>query len=152
MPVQPETVDLGDIARVIVDEIRVIHPSRQLSVECRGTPIGAWDRARMGQLVSNLVANAIEHGSDPITVHVEGRDVDVLIRVANRGAPIPQALLPDLFDPFRRFGRRDEHSHLGLGLFIVKEIVRRHSGELDVASTHEETAFSVRLPRAPEWR
>jgi signal transduction histidine kinase len=103
----------------------------------------------MGQLISNLVGNAIEHGLDPIVIDVNGADEEVRLRVSNHGKPIPKEVVPGLFNPFRRYGWGNEQSNLGLGLFIVGEIVHRHSGKVDVASNEEETAFTVRLPRFP---
>ena len=147
MPIQPEPLDLGELARLSVEELQPAHPGRQLVLERRGDLNGSWDRGRLGQLVSNLVANALQHGSDPIRVTVEDEGATVVLRVANRGAPIPKESMPSLFDPFRR-AAGDDKARLGLGLYIVAEVVRRHGGTVGVASTDEETVFTVRLPRA----
>jgi signal transduction histidine kinase len=74
-----------------------------------------------------------------------------VLTVHNQGPPIPEETLPALFEPFRRgTGQATEHpSGLGLGLYIVREIVRAHDGSIEVASTAAEgTTFTVRLPRA----
>ena len=143
-------LDLGEVARAAVEELQIAHPDRQLVLEREGELHGFWDRTRMGQLVSNLVANAVQHGDDPITVRVSADDDHVVVRVSNRGQPIPEPALPSLFDPFRRgFADSSDKARLGLGLFIVAEIVRRHDGAIDVRSSGDETAFTIRLPRQP---
>ena len=150
MPVAPEPLDLGEVVRATVEELQIAYPDRRLVVHRRGDLAGAWDRARMGQMVSNLVANAIQHGDDPIVVTAEAQGDVVVVSVANRGEPIPEAALPSLFEPFRRgFADSSDKARLGLGLFIVAEIARRHGGEVDVSSTRQETVFTIRLPRAP---
>ncbi len=148
MPINPERVDLGELIRANVEELQLAHPGRRLVVERHGDVVGTWDRARLGQLVSNLVANALQHGHDPIRVSVEDQGPMVVLCVANRGAPIPKTSLPSLFDPFHRGADGgDDKARLGLGLYIVAEVARRHGGTVGVASTSEETAFTVRLPR-----
>ncbi|HEX6837579.1 MAG TPA: HAMP domain-containing sensor histidine kinase [Polyangia bacterium] len=150
MPIAPEPLDLGEVARNAIEELQLAHPDRRIVVERRGDVAGSWDRARLGQVVSNLVANAIQHGSDPIRVAVEGDGDSVVLRIANQGTPIPKESLPSLFDPFRRLpAGGDDTARLGLGLYIVAEIVRRHGGSVNVQSTPAETAFTVRLPRRP---
>ena len=148
MPVNREPIDLGEVARATVEELQLGHPDRQLVVERDGDLHGLWDRVRMGQMVSNLVGNAIQHGRDPITVSVAADVDDVVVRVSNRGEPIPEAALPSLFEPFRRgFADNGDKARLGLGLFIVAEIVRRHAGTIEVRSAEDETVFTIRLPR-----
>jgi len=147
MPMESTSGDLCEIARGTVDELQEAHPSRQLSFECRGETRGFWDHGRMGQLVSNLVANALQHGTDPITVELDGSEGFVSLCVTNRGAPISEERQRNLFKPFRTVAQGDARGNLGLGLFIVSEIVRRHGGRIDVTSTDEATAFSIRLPR-----
>jgi signal transduction histidine kinase len=148
MPIVPEPVDLGELARNIVEELQLAHPGRQLEFVQRGHVAGVWDRARLDQVVSNLVGNAIQHGKDPIGVTVEDDGGSVVLRVANHGPPIPKESLPSLFDPFRRASADGgDKARLGLGLYIVLEIVRRHGGAVNVDSSARETLFTVRLPR-----
>ena len=150
MPIAPEPVDLGELAMSAVEELQLANPGRLLVLERHGNVAGTWDRARLDQVVSNLAANAIQHGSDPIRITVEDDGDSVVLRVANRGLPIPKESLPSLFDPFRRASADGgDKARLGLGLYIVAEIVRRHGGSVDVESAADETAFTVRLPRSP---
>jgi signal transduction histidine kinase len=79
---------------------------------------------------------------------VEGTAAELLITVHNDGSPIPQDLLPVVFEPFRRGARRPDEGSVGLGLFIVREIVRAHGGSVELRSQPGEgTTFTVRLPR-----
>jgi signal transduction histidine kinase len=104
----------------------------------------------MCQVMANLVGNAIHHGdpAQPVRVAVDGTQAgSVSVSVANGGV-IPPGLLLHLFDPFQ--GREREpgrHQGLGLGLFIAHQIVRAHSGNIEVCSQDASTSFRVTLPR-----
>jgi signal transduction histidine kinase len=112
---------------------------------------GVWDKERLAQVVSNLIGNAIEHGKPggAIEVRLRSEGDGVRLEVHNQGAAIPAELLPSIFDPFRRQQRAGQKSEgLGLGLYICRELVRAHGGEIAVQSTDEAgTTFTVRLPR-----
>lgn len=143
---------LGDVVQQSVSELELVHPERRFETSVVGDHDGVWDPDRLLQVVSNLVANAAQHGSAgaPIQICVDGRESgSVAIRVQNGGA-IPEAHLPTLFDPFRgRDRRRGSMRGLGLGLFIVREIVQVHGGTVEVNSSKAEgTVFTVVLPRA----
>jgi signal transduction histidine kinase len=113
--------------------------------------IGVWDRDRIYQLLANLVGNAVQHGEprSAIDIRVDGGETEVLIEVANRGEPIPPAVLPFIFQAFRRVrtAHRSQSQGLGLGLFIANEIARLHGGSIAATSDSEGTTFRVRLPR-----
>ncbi len=95
--------------------------------------------------------NALAHGAkdQPVQVAIETDEVSVLLQVKNRGTPIPAELLPVLFEPFHRGPSSEGRAAgLGLGLYIVHQIVLAHSGTLTVSSSAEAgTTFSVQLPR-----
>lgn len=147
IPVRREPCDLAAIAAAVLDELRAAHPDRALGLEVEGDATGAWDADRLAQVVQNLVANALQHGEGPVQVSIAGEGPRVLATVHNDGRPIDPALLPRLFDPFRRGGPGGGH-HLGLGLYITREIVRALDGTLEVRSSAADgTTFSVRLPR-----
>jgi PAS domain S-box-containing protein len=154
LPIAPVPMDLHEVARGVVEECLAANPDREVELAIRGDGRGRWDPARMAQVVSNLVGNALKHGArdEPVRVslHCDG-DGEVCLAVENRGKPIPPALLPVLFEPFRRGSNGGDASHargLGLGLYIAKQIVTAHGGEIDVSSTAEDgTRFAVRLPR-----
>lgn len=128
-----------------VDEIRAHYPDHLIDFECdlRDTP--EVDHARIGQMLSNLLANAVAHGepSKPIVVTARSGDGDFTLSVANSGPPIPASMLPHLFRPFTR--NRNQGEGLGLGLFITDQIARAHGGTMTVASDERETRFTFRM-------
>jgi signal transduction histidine kinase len=153
LPIVRADIDLLEVARAVVDELRPTVPARTIELHVDGDTRGAWDPARMAQIVSNLVANALTHGGahEPVHVHLEGRDGHVLLAVRNRGPIIAPDALPLLFEPFRRGGDPNARPRgLGLGLYIVQELVKAHGGSIAVESTAERgTVFTVDVPRGP---
>jgi two-component system sensor histidine kinase/response regulator len=147
IPVAREPMDLGELCRSVLAELRVAHPKRELDLEVVGDLSGQWDPGRLARVVSNLVGNAVQHceGSAVRVRALDQGDRAALI-VHNEGAPIPREFLPRLFEPFRRGETSAEG--MGLGLYIVREIVRAHGGTVQVTSNVAEgTAFTVTLPR-----
>lgn len=151
IPVKPAPCDLGLLCLKVVDETKGAFPGRAIRFDTRGDLTGEWDANRLEQVVSNLLANAIHHGSDPIRIEAGEDGAFVVLTVENQGAPIPEALLGSLFEPFRRDEK--DSKGLGLGLYIVSEIVRAHGATISVRSTEAEgTAFTIRWPRRPVAR
>jgi PAS domain S-box-containing protein len=147
--------DLHGACERVLAEFRLLYPHRKIVYDAEGSPLGTWDEARLEQVVQNLVGNALKYAppTSPVTVRWwrEGRDEDALLSVHNDGA-ISADLLPTIFEPFRSgHDERGATGGMGLGLFIVREIVRAHGGEVAAESTREHgTTFTVRLPaRAP---
>ena len=156
IPLRLARTHLLTVCRQVLDELTAAHPDRLISLEVEGRCEGVWDAGRLAQVVSNLVGNALEHGAadEPIFVRCRGEPHQQVLEVANAGAPIPPHLLDTLFDPFRQGGppKPGGHSGLGLGLFIVRELVRAHHGEVTVRSSEEEgTVFTVLLPLDSSW-
>ncbi len=152
LPVEREPVDVCELLGRMKEEFDATHPGR-LVVECPPRDLrGMLDPDRVGQVLSNLVGNALAHGADgrPVAVRVRRREDGVELTVHNEGPPIPKEALPKLFDPFvRPQGSRGEG--LGLGLFITHHIVQAHGGQLDVRSDDVQgTSFTVRLPLGVE--
>ena len=151
MPIRRRPGDLAEIARRVLDEIEAAHPEQAVSLVVQGDARGDWDADRLAQVISNLVANAIRHGDGrAIAVTIRSGPAEVAVEVHNGGHPIPAALLPEIFDPFRRGSSRSRAGAqgVGLGLFISQEIVRCHGGRIQVSSSEAAgTAFTVRLPR-----
>lgn len=148
IPVAPTAIDLEPIAVQVVDELEQVHPSRRILYEARGNTLGVWDGPRIGQVISNLVGNALEHGEPerPVRVALDaGVDV-VRVSVHNEGTPIPPDVIERVFDPFCRGGSKVSGG-LGLGLFIASEITRAHGGTINVTSSDGGTTFTVSLPR-----
>ncbi|CAG2126526.1 Adaptive-response sensory-kinase SasA [Cupriavidus yeoncheonensis] len=150
----PANVDLADVLADEVDELRAIHPDRQIDWNVSGDSQGYWDGPRLQQLLGNLVLNAIKYGSQdaPIRVTLTGDATRVRIDVCNRGVAIGAEMLARVFDPLTRGAnqQRDEEriGSLGLGLYIASEIAKAHQGTIEIRSDDAETTFSVLLPRA----
>jgi signal transduction histidine kinase len=144
-----ESVDLGTLANAIVDELRVVHAGRRIDARAHGDLHGRWDPGRMGQVISNLVGNALTHGDEDAAVEVRlsSEDGAVSVAVSNRGPTIPAEQVPQLFEPFRQGDHPRKSGGLGLGLFIVRSLVIAHGGEIDVVSRDGVTTFTVRFPR-----
>jgi signal transduction histidine kinase len=115
-----------------------------------GSLAGTWDADRMAQVFSNLVGNALQHGTDnTVRIDLDGSDpACVTLVVANAGT-IPPELVAHLFDPFRGGNRQPGRgAGLGLGLYIVQQIAEAHGGEVVVQSGGDgRTEFRVRVPR-----
>lgn len=165
LPLNREPIDMGTLCEEVIHAYRAVHPDRELRLHTDGDVDGVWDTGRIRQIVSNLLGNAIQHGSaeDPIDVSVRSTRTcfdpsgpeapAVVLSVRNEGLPIPPAHLPTLFDPLKRYETREAASHrtpgsIGLGLYIVREIVSAKGGTVSVSSTAEEgTTFTVCIPR-----
>ncbi len=147
LQLEPRQVDLGELTQAVVDELQVT--TRQpIALSISGDCLGVWDGARLTQAVSNLVGNALKHGDPerPVKVSVEATAERVVLAVQNEGAEIPSEQRKNLFLPFHRGSHRGEG--LGLGLYIARQVVQAHRGELAVESTAEgRTTFTLSLPR-----
>ena len=149
IPVVKVRADLAEVCRRAVAELGQVSSDRALSIDVSGDASLQGDPARLLQVVSNLVGNAVQHGSGPVKIEVEGGATEVVLSVHNQGPRIRPDALPTLFEPFRRGKERDsgQGGGVGLGLFIVREVVRAHGGEVEVRSDETGTTFTVRLPR-----
>ena len=139
---------LEPVLHQVIDELRLSSPGRQIEAEYAiDSPVDC-DRTRIGQLVSNLVGNALSHGtaSQPVRVRAETEDGLFKFSVANGGEPIPQAAMERLFEPFFRGEVRASRQGLGLGLHIASQIAKAHEGVLTVTSSPEETRFTFVMP------
>lgn len=141
-----ERCRLDEVARRAVAEVRDAYPGRDIRFAPGAEIEGSWDAGRLQQAVTNLLVNAVQHAPPPARVEVRAalRDNVGELAVWNDGPPIPQDLLPHVFEPFRHGGN---NGSTGLGLFIVREIVRAHGGSVGVVSNESATTFTVRLPR-----
>jgi signal transduction histidine kinase len=154
IPIDPASLNMGKVVHDVVNEIKAAHPDRKIEVDARGALTGQWDCARISQVLTNLVGNALEHGSDRtiVTIAVQGDEKEVSVSIHNRGAAIPEDQMDGLFNAMKRQGMADKadgpSANLGLGLYIADQIVRAHKGRIDVESTEEAgTTFTVHLPR-----
>lgn len=144
-----ECDDLEAALQHVVAEVQQIHPSRRIRSSIAGLEQVRCDRERIAQLLSNLVANAIAHGDSNGEVQVLAGVVvgELCISVSNQGEPIPENVLPQLFQPYSRPGTEEPQAGLGLGLYIASQIAKAHGGRLDVRSTREDgTTFTFSMP------
>ena len=144
--------DLHQVTRGVVEEVEITWPTRTLEVRHEGDGQGEWDSDRMAQAVQNLVTNALKYSPEdsPVSITTRGQDAEVILSVTNQGPPIPSDKRMGLFEPMQRATEELDKAgrSVGLGLYIVKNIVEAHGGQVDVVSTLEEgTRFTVHLPR-----
>lgn len=145
---------LGPILEQVIAELRSAWPHRSIETRIILPDPVYCDRDRIAQLFSNLLANALSHGSPagPVSVSAAVDNGTFELSVANAGAPIPTATIERLFEPFTRAAAEPNQEGLGLGLYIASEIARAHGGRLDVTSTPDKTCFTFRMPAARERR
>lgn len=149
--VRPHDVpDIAPMLRHVVEEISHTCPERVIELHFEGLRAAPCrcDPARIGQLLSNLVKNALDHGEPalPVTVRVELDAEGFTIEVCNHGEPIPEARRHEMFEPFLRRDARTRQHGLGVGLFIVKKIAEGHGGGVRLDSDADGTCVSVRIP------
>jgi PAS domain S-box-containing protein len=149
--VDAKSADMRLLCQHIIDEVRTIAIERQVSLQCDVEGHGFWDEHRILQAISNLTANAIQHGrpGTPVRLRLTGDERDVAVEVRNEGG-IPDDVLPRIFEPFRsgrHHGARGQG--LGLGLFIARAIAIAHGGGIEVESENDATTFRLLLPRKP---
>jgi sigma-B regulation protein RsbU (phosphoserine phosphatase) len=139
---------LGPVIEQVVNEIRVASPERRIITSLAIEENVDCDRARIAQLASNLIANAVTHGAPEIEIEVSARTEggNFILCVSNGGAPIPPAARAQLFQPFFRGAVRRSQQGLGLGLFIVNEIAKAHGGTMEVTSSDAITQFVFSMP------
>lgn len=156
IPVTFAEYDLSKECIAVVQEMKMFHPERQFNTNIQDGVIATWDRARMSQALSNLIGNAVQHGSikSPIWVSLSTEAKDVVLVVQNEGEIISSSRLSTMFDPGKSFAIKsaDERSasqttNLGLGLYITQAIVLAHGGKIWATSTQSEgTTVTIRIP------
>jgi signal transduction histidine kinase len=151
IPLNRERADLAALVQRVIQEHQAT-TGAPITLTAHGRTDGQWDPDRFAQATSNLLGNALQHGTsgEPIDVTLDGRaDSCVVLAVTNAGT-IPPDLMPEIFNPFRG-GRRvsTRGEGLGLGLYIVQQIVVAHQGRIDVRSSDTHTVFQLTLPREP---
>jgi signal transduction histidine kinase len=158
IPVSLEPASMEQICRIAFDEIRAAYPERIFQLETSGELEGRFDSARLQQVLSNLLNNAVQHGnaSLPITLSAHGEPDRITLSVKNFGEPIPAGQLQVIFNPLVQIPSPAAALHsgggpstsLGLGLYIAREIVAMHGGTIVAESSDRDgTVFSARLPR-----
>jgi signal transduction histidine kinase len=153
VPIVRARVDLRPLAERVFEEHKLSAPTHEFVLLVEGDVFGDWDATRLEQLLSNLLGNAVQHGSRaaPVELRVMAGECDHVSLEVKSGGSIPEAALSELFNPFRRFGDPHRSDGLGLGLFIVQQIAIAHGGQVAVDSSEPRgTTFRVQLPRYAE--
>jgi signal transduction histidine kinase len=147
----PDSMDLNDVLSGLADQLRAAHPGRILQLDIEGDLRGDWDRARLEQVLTNLIVNAFRYGAhdSPVILKAASGVEEVTLEVKNSGNVIEADTLERMFDPFTRGNPEgDGDKSLGLGLYIVREIVIGHGGTIIVESNAVDgTRFVLRFPR-----
>ncbi len=151
IPVRCEPVDLGALVQPLVHEHRAAYPQRRIELVAEGDLRGHWDPDRLAQAAGNLLSNALQHGApgEAVRLDSDGSEAErVTLEVSNAGTIAPH-VIEHLFDPFHgaqpHVGRQ---KGLGLGLYIVQQIVRAHHGTIDVACDDgTRVRFRIAMPR-----
>jgi signal transduction histidine kinase len=150
LPVARAPTDLVPLCTHAVQDATTAAGDRAIQLDAPAALVAPVDGPRIAQVLSNLLGNAIQHGAprSPIEVWLRTPAPGVAeLGVHNTGAPIPDELRGKLFAPLERSQLPSRHHSIGLGLYIVHEIVKAHAGAIDVESTAAAgTTFRVRLP------
>ncbi len=154
IPVRRVETNLAVLCESIVEEVRAYNPEREIVFESVGAVTGWFDPARIEQVFSNLISNALQHGcpASAVNVSLYAEDKHAIFAVHNLGPPIPEEAMGNIYNPMSRHSQYaaddyGSHSGLGLGLYIANEIVIAHEGRIDVNSnTDDGTTFTVSLP------
>jgi PAS domain S-box-containing protein len=147
--------DLTDLALDIAEQVQPLSEAHPIRVEAPPTPlVGVWDRERLGQVIQNLLVNAVKYSPEGGEIVVSLTDLSDAIELAvrDRGVGIPPGALPRIFDPFYRVERTSGSAQgLGLGLHISRSLIEAHGGQIRAESAGDGlgTTFTVRLPREP---
>jgi signal transduction histidine kinase len=157
MPLRVRQGSMVAVCEQVVDELRTFHPERWIELHAPPLLDAVFDDGHIAQMLSNLIGNAIQYGDGdaPIRVILTAGDDDIVLAINNQGPPIPPDKLSSVFEPLVRAaarigGDQNEYTSLGIGLFIAREIVYAHGGQIHVASNAEDgTTFTVTLPRRP---
>jgi signal transduction histidine kinase len=151
--ITPSCNDMATVCLQVVNELRVVHPQREILFEDLGDGHGYFDENRAAQAISNLLSNALQHGAknQPVCLTLRSDAGNIIVEVHNYGEPIPADKRNSLFDPFQRGALPREEAMssggLGLGLYIAREIMRAHGGEIALTSDENGTTFSTCWPR-----
>lgn len=138
---------VGDACKALREQATAQQTAFSCDIETDGE--GSWDVVRMEQVVTNLVVNAFKYGERcPVRVRLHAPDADhVCLSVEDEGPGIPADQREKIFRPFQRASGRYKAQSLGLGLYIVHEIVKAHGGDIEVESRPGLTRFTITLPR-----
>jgi len=152
IPLSIARTDMRDVCGNVFSELKALNPLATVEFSALGDLEGVWDGPKLGQVVSNLVANAIEHASKtkPVTVDLRGEPDEITLSVHNDGVADACLLIENIENPLVRNKDREhaQSTRVKLGLYIAREILASHGGTLHVTSSQGHgTTFTGRWPR-----
>lgn len=146
-----EALDLAEVTRMVVESLAEQAAAAGSRIELRGDAVlpARWDRLRFEQVVINLVRNAISFGlGKPIGVEISAIDDRVRLAVIDQGIGIEPQDQERIFERFERAVSARHYGGLGLGLYLVRQIVQYHGGVVRVESAAGQgSTFVVEVPR-----
>ncbi len=150
LELEREKTDLRKIVNDVTYRLKesMSKSGSSLSIEDGKAVIGNWDKIRLEQVVTNLITNAIKYGDGkPIEVEIKNSGKHAFLRVTDHGLGIPKEQQDKIFDRFQRGDVKSSIKGLGVGLYMVNEIVRAHKGKIELSSKpNEGSTFTVQLP------
>jgi signal transduction histidine kinase len=157
IPISPAAANLEEVCKACIAEMTLAHPQSSFAFSCEGAMDATFDRARLHQVISNLLVNAVQHGErgSKVILHAVLEDAAITLHVTNSGPTIAPKHLQSIFEPMVQGDAdgpaRQRSTSLGLGLYIAREIVLAHGGAITASSSEERgTTFAVRLPHRRE--
>lgn len=152
LALEPHEMDLGELVREVADRHRdtATRIGSEIRVDSSDEVKGSWDRSRLDQVATNLLSNAVKFGQGrPIDLRVERNGCGARLIVEDRGIGISVEDQAKIFERFERAVSRRSYGGMGLGLWIARQIVDAHGGQIHVASEPGHgSRFSVELPAA----
>jgi signal transduction histidine kinase len=150
LELEKEEVDLTKVTKEVVSRLEETAEKSGITLEFegKGKVTGKWDKIRLEQVVTNLITNGIKYGdSKPVTVSVSNSNNIAQLQVSDRGIGIPEDQKKIIFNRFERGDVKGSYKGLGVGLYLVNEIVKAHGGKVEVESKpHKGSVFTVKLP------
>lgn len=146
------TFDINELAQHMLSEAQPMTDQHTFTIECPDHPLIVWgDELRLEQVVRNLISNAVKYSpfGGQIDIRVEQQDQSICLSVQDLGIGIPVEALPRLFQRFYRAPNVGAYSirGIGVGLYVIKEIVTLHGGTVEVRSTEAMgSTFTINLP------
>jgi len=151
MSVTKAAMDAGALCLEVIAEMQAVHPQRDFFLKQDGDLSGIWDRARLRQMLTNLLRNGIQHGNSngPVVLSAKANESHLTLAITNQGAAIPIDQMESIFEPMRRHEGPTSHREpgsIGLGLYIAREVCTAHGGTIHADCADGLTTFTVSLP------
>ncbi len=149
----PEPIDFAKFLRSAIEDLTpaVQHTGSPLSLDVPAEVHGVWDRLAIEQIIDNVLSNAIKFGEGrPIEIALRSTEETMSFRVRDHGMGIAKADQPHIFERFRRGQGAQPHIGFGVGLWLVRQLVRAMGGRIDlVSASGAGSTFTITLPLAP---